>query len=77
MDNFSKIDVGQIKVGATFPAPLYFNDGRSMFLAANKTAKPYHVQAIQDWDIPFLLLAEEVLPELPAEDEEAELLPEL
>ena len=38
-----------------FSAPVFFDDGKNMFLAEGKTVKPYHIQALKRWHIPFLL----------------------
>lgn len=55
MKNFNKIDVSDIKIGMRFSAPIFFDDGESMFLAEEKTVKPYHVIALSRWNVPFLL----------------------
>ena len=39
MRQFSKVDVSQIKLGIRFTAPVFFDDGKNMFLAEGKTAK--------------------------------------
>lgn len=51
----NKIDCSIIKVGIMFNEPVFFHDGKSMFLGANKRAKPYHVAALKRWSIPYLL----------------------
>ncbi|MBQ3837161.1 MAG: hypothetical protein II814_08540, partial [Treponema sp.] len=38
-----------------FSAPVLFDDGKNMFLAAGKAMKAYHLAAIKRWKIPFLL----------------------
>ena len=50
-----KIDVNTIKEGICFSAPVFFDDGKNMFLAAGKQAKALHVNAIKQWKIPYLL----------------------
>ena len=57
MDNLAKIDLERIKLGVRFSEPVYFEDGTSMFLAAGKAVKQYHLQALKQWNIPFLLSA--------------------
>lgn len=55
MKNFNKINCDEIKIGVRFSAPVFFDDGESMFLAEEKSAKQYHVAAITRWKIPYLL----------------------
>ena len=57
MDNLAKIDIERIKLGVRFSEPVYFDDGKSMFLAARKAVKQYHLQALKQWEIRFLLSA--------------------
>ncbi|MBR1404331.1 MAG: phosphohydrolase [Treponema sp.] len=52
---FNKIDAHEIKVGMRFSAPVFFDDGDSMFLAEEKSIKNYHIDAIQRWNISYLL----------------------
>ena len=63
MRQFSKVDVSQIKLGIRFTAPVFFDDGKNMFLAEGKTAKNYHIQALKRWKIPFLLTFGKVINE--------------
>lgn len=58
MDNLAKIDIERIKLGVRFSEPVYFDDGKSMFLAARKAVKQYHLQALKQWEIRFLLRRE-------------------
>lgn len=55
MKNCNKISCDEIKVGVTFSAPVFFDDGENMFLAEGKSAKQYHVAALARWNIPYLL----------------------
>lgn len=52
-----KLDCSLIQIGSCFSEPVYFDDGKNMFLAAGKQAKPYHVSALVHWKIPYLLTA--------------------
>ena len=63
MQQFSKVDVSQIKLGIRFTAPVFFDDGKNMFLAEGKSAKNYHIQALKRWKIPFLLTFGKVINE--------------
>lgn len=55
MSNFIKIKSSEIKEGMRFSAPVFFDDGRNMFLAEGKAAKRYHITALKRWAIPYLL----------------------
>ena len=52
---FSKVPCYEIRLGARFSAPVFFDDGKNMFLAERKTAKQYHIDALKYWKIPYLL----------------------
>ena len=58
-----KINCSDVKLGVRFSAPVFFEDGKNMFLASGKEAKPYHIFAINRWKIPFLLTCGSILPE--------------
>lgn len=51
----NKIASEDIKRGMRFSAPVFFDDGKNMFLAEGKSAKSYHVAALQRWAVPFVL----------------------
>ncbi len=55
MKNFNVIDASEIKLGMRFSAPIFFDDGESMFLAEDRTVKQYHISAISHWKIKTLL----------------------
>lgn len=50
-----RLNVSSIHVGVCFSEPVFFDDGKNMFLSGGKQAKPYHVAALEQWKIPFLL----------------------
>ena len=52
---YLKIPCSEIQLGARFFAPVFFEDGKNMFLAERKTAKQYHIDALKRWKIPYLL----------------------
>lgn len=52
---FNKIDCKEIKLGMRFSAPVFFDDGENMFLGEEKSVKKYHIDAIQKWNIEYLL----------------------
>ena len=78
--SLEKIDVSAIHVGVCFSEPVYFDDGRNMFLPAGKKAKPYHVSALEQWKIPYLLSSgHEIDPKdfrAPTFDQEVKLIKE-
>ena len=61
MAGFLKLTQNDIKEGTRFSAPVFFDDGKNMFLAAGKPAKPYHLAALKNWNVPFLLTGGHVL----------------
>ena len=50
-----KIELAEIKLNMMFSAPVFFEDGKNMFLAAGKMVKQYHLAALKKWKVPFLL----------------------
>ncbi|MBR3550230.1 MAG: phosphohydrolase [Treponema sp.] len=53
----TKIKCDQITEGVCYSAPVFFDDGVNMFLAANHPAKKYHIIALTRWNVPFLVTA--------------------
>lgn len=51
----NRINSSDIQIGMAFTAPVFFDDGKNMFLAEKKPVKQYHVNALKRWSIPFLL----------------------
>ena len=66
------IHCSMIKPGVRFSEPVYFEDGKNMFLGAGKSAKAFHVSALKRWDIPFLVTAGTLLEEIAEEDDSIE-----
>ena len=67
----TKLECSRITEGVRFSKPVFFNDGKNMFLAAGCPAKKYHLDALKRWEIPFLWTdgsEVEDIPELPAEE---------
>lgn len=62
MNEFIKILPADLKVDMCFSAPVYFEDEKNMFLAAGKTVKNYHVNALKRWNIPFLVTRGHEIP---------------
>lgn len=75
-----RIEISNIVPGLRFSKPVFFDDGKNMFIEAGITIKPYHISALSKWKIPFLLsnghiMKEgEVLPEEPLEENVPDLL---
>ena len=55
MGMMRKVSVSELKLNMLFTAPVYFEDGKNMFLAEGKSVKAYHLAAIKRWNISFLL----------------------
>lgn len=63
MPNMQKIDCSEIKLGMRFSMPVFFDDGKNMFLAKKRTVKKYHLNAISQWKLAYLLTAGSVMPD--------------
>lgn len=55
MKNFTRIDTSDLRLGMRFSAPVFFDDGENMFLAEAQSVKPYHLAAVERWNIKYLL----------------------
>lgn len=55
MGMMKKFSAADARLNMMFSAPVFFDDGRNMFLAEGKTIKPYHMAAIKRWNIKTLL----------------------
>ena len=51
MGNSIRLYPKDIKEGMRFSAPVFFDDGVNMFLAAGKSVKPYHLYVLKRWNI--------------------------
>ncbi|MCR5614388.1 phosphohydrolase [Treponema sp.] len=61
MPNMQKVACSDIKLGMCFTMPVFFDDGKNMFLAKRRPVKNYHLKALSQWNIPFLLTAGSVV----------------
>ena len=59
----TRIECNKIRPGIMFSQPVFFDDGKCMFLAAKHPAKEYHVDCLRRWKIPFLVTAGKELTE--------------
>lgn len=59
MPNFQKVFCSDIKLGMRFTMPVFFDDGKNMFLAKKRIVKKYHINAINQWKLKYLLTAGE------------------
>ena len=57
----TRIKCTDITEGVSYSSPVFFDDGKNMFLAEGKTVKPYHLAAIKRWNIKYLLTSGHVL----------------
>ena len=55
MGMMKKFSAADAKLNMVFSAPVFFDDGKNMFLAEGKTIKPYHMAAIKRWNLRYLL----------------------
>lgn len=51
----NRIKCSDLREGMRYTAPVFFDDGKNMFLAESKPVKQYHLKALERWNIPFLL----------------------
>ncbi len=61
----TKLECSRITEGVRFSKPVFFNDGKNMFLAAGCPAKKYHLAALERWEIPFLWTDGDELVDIP------------
>ncbi len=69
-----RIDISSIKPGIRFSKPVFFDDGKYMFIESGISIKPYHLAALSKWRIPFLLSDGHILAENEEIDEDSEQL---
>ena len=50
-----RIEISSIKPGIRFSKPVFFDDGKNMFIESGISIKPYHLAALTKWHIPYLL----------------------
>jgi hypothetical protein len=77
---YKRIDTALLEPGIKFTAPLFFDDGISMFAATGTELNRFHLDAIKNWNIATVLTDGELMPngyEYIEEIEEAEELEEL
>lgn len=72
-----RIEISAIKTGLRFTKPVFFDDGKNMFIEAGIHIKPYHVAALTKWSIPFLLSDGRALEEGEELPEEVDSIEEL
>lgn len=60
--SLKRIDCKDLRLGMRYSAPVFFEDGKNMFLAPGKDVKPYHLFAIKRWNIAFLITTGDLLP---------------
>lgn len=51
----NRLDVSSVKTGMRFSKPVFFDDGKNMFIESGITVKPYHLASLTRWNIPYLL----------------------
>ncbi len=51
----NKLKSSDIKIGMCFSSPVFFDDGMNMFLAEKKPVTQFHISALKNWNIPYLI----------------------
>lgn len=72
-----KIEISTVKPGIRFSKPVFFDDGKNMFIESGITVKPYHMAALTKWHIPFLLSDGHIMEPDEELEEEIEECPEV
>ena len=66
-----------VKEGMRFSAPVFFDDGKNMFLAEKKPLTAFHASVLSRWGIPYIVTYGRQLGSDPVVEAEAEELEEL
>ena len=51
----NKIKSSDIKLGMSFSSPVFFDDGINMFISEKKPVTQFHISALKNWKIPYLI----------------------
>lgn len=70
------IDTNDLRVGSIFSEPLFFDDGKHMFLASSLPLTQRLLDSLHEWHIPFVVTSGFELPDAVAGKDYGE-LPEL
>ena len=74
----TNINTTSLKKGMVFSAPLFFDDGKNMFLAEKSPIERFHLETIKRWKIKSLVTyGKEIDPSELLEKQEIEELEEL
>ena len=58
----NKINSELLELGMKFSAPVFFDDGKHMFLAEKKPIRKFHLETLQRWHIPYVVTYGKLLP---------------
>ena len=58
----NKINSDLLELGMKFSAPVFFDDGKHMFLAEKKPIRKFHLETLQRWHIPYVITYGRLLP---------------
>ncbi len=61
-----------VKEGMRFSAPVFFDDGKNMFLAEKKPVTPFHLSVLSRWSVPYIVTYGKPLGSDPGIEDEAE-----
>ena len=51
----NKIKSSDIKLGMSFSSPVFFDDGINMFISEKKPVTQFHISALKNWKIPYVI----------------------
>ena len=51
----NKIKSSDIKLGMCFSSPVFFDDGINMFISEKKPITQFHISALENWKIPYVI----------------------
>ena len=77
MKRMETIRSEDMKEGMRFSAPVFFDDGKNMFLAEKKPITSFHLSVLSRWSIPYVVTYGKQLGSDPVVEAEAEELEEL
>jgi len=73
-----KIEREALKEGMTFSAPVFFDDGKNMFLGERKPLTKQHLAVLSQWEVPYVITyGKELGPDDLADAENSDLLEDL
>lgn len=75
--DFVRVNSGNIHEGDMYTEPLFFDDGKNMFLPEKRPVKLYHLKALERWSIPYVLTKGKLMDGAEVVDEEEDFIDDL